>query len=89
MNETSFCELLAWDLCAGNNIYSEKVGQMSRLSFKTFCIEFYSNHTHRKSDEVYQLFAESGLLELLDSDYEDLCGMSMEYLMQFFDEFLE
>jgi hypothetical protein len=31
----------------------------------------------------------SGLLELLDTDYEDLHGMSMEYLMQLFDEYLE
>lgn len=61
---------------------------MSRLSFKTFCIEFYSGHIGRKSDEVYRLFAESGLLDLLDSDYEDLHGMSMEYLMQFFDDYL-
>ena len=28
------------------------------------------------------------LLDLLDSDYGDLHGMGMEYLMQFFDEYL-
>lgn len=34
------------------------------------------------------MFLKEGLLELLDSDYEDLHGMGMEYLMQFFDEYL-
>ncbi|MDR2615314.1 MAG: DUF3791 domain-containing protein [Oscillospiraceae bacterium] len=62
---------------------------MSRTSFKTFCIEFYAEHRRLSSPEVYRLFDESGLLELLDTDYEDLHGMSMEYLMQFFDEYLE
>lgn len=62
---------------------------MSRTSFKSFCIEFYSEHIKRPGTEVYQLFFNSGLLELLDQDYEDLHGMSMEYLMQFFDEYLE
>ena len=35
------------------------------------------------------LFDRTGLLKLLDEDYEDLHGMSMEYLMQFFDRYLE
>ncbi len=61
---------------------------MSRLSFQTFCIEFYSNHVKKPSNEVYTLFKNEGLLTLLDKDYEDLHGMSMEYLMQFFDEYL-
>lgn len=33
-------------------------------------------------------FLKSGLLEMLESDYEDLHGMGMEALMQFFDEYL-
>lgn len=61
---------------------------MSRISFKAFCIEYYARHTGRSDTQVYDLFKEEGLLELLDSDYEDLHGMSMEYLMQFFDEYL-
>ncbi len=61
---------------------------MSKLSFKVFCIENYSNHIGKPSNEVYTLFDNEGLLELLDSDYEDLHGMGMEYLMQFFDEYL-
>lgn len=61
---------------------------MSLLSFITFCIELYAEHIHKDSTEVYRLFEESGLLKMLDTDYEDLHGMSMEYLMQFFDEYL-
>ncbi len=61
---------------------------MSVLSFKTFCIELYAEHTKKDSSEIYALFQSSGLLDLLESDYEDLHGMSMEYLMQFFDTFL-
>ncbi|MDR1491127.1 MAG: DUF3791 domain-containing protein [Planctomycetaceae bacterium] len=36
--------------------------------------------THQKT---YALFVRSGLLELLRNDYEDLHGLSFEYLMQF------
>lgn len=61
---------------------------MSVLSFKTFCIELYAEHTGKDSSEIYVLFQSNGLLDLLESDYEDLHGMSMEYLMQFFDTFL-
>jgi hypothetical protein len=59
------------------------------LSFLTFCIEFYAEHTAMPSPEVYQLFVKTGLLDMLVSDYEDLHGMSFEYLVHFFDEYLE
>lgn len=62
---------------------------MSRLSFKTFCIELYSQHIQMPSDKVYKLFNSAGVLKLLETDYEDLHGMSMEYLMKFFDDYLE
>ena len=62
---------------------------MSRLSFKVFCVESYAEHIGRPSNEVYDLFARENLLELLDSDYEDLHGMSIEFLLQFFDEYLK
>ncbi len=61
---------------------------MSKLSFNTFCIEYYSHHIGKPSNEVYDIFASSGLLDMLEEDYEDLHGMSMEYLMQFFDNYL-
>lgn len=61
---------------------------MSKLSFKTFCIEYYAEHINLSSEKVYELFKNEKLLDLLDSDYEDLHGMGMEYLMNFFDEYL-
>ena len=61
---------------------------MSELSFIVFCIEFYSRHIQRASTEVYALFRESGLLDMLKTDYEDLHGLGMEALMQFFDDYL-
>ena len=61
---------------------------MSKGLFISFCVEYYAEHIHKPSDEVYELFKREKLLELLDSDYEDLHGMSMEYLMQMFDEYL-
>ena len=61
---------------------------MSVLSFQIFCIEFYSRHIQKPSPEVFTMFKDSGLLEMLKTDYEDLHGMGMEALMQFFDEYL-
>ena len=62
---------------------------MSQLSFICFCVEHYADHVHRPSTEVYQLFKREGLLDLLRSDYEDLHGMGLEYMMQFCDEYLK
>ena len=61
---------------------------MSKLSFKAFCIEFYSKHTGVPENEVYQLFQKEGILDMLEEDYEDLHGMSIEYLIPFFDNYL-
>ena len=54
---------------------------MSKLSFKSFCIEYYAEHIGKPINEVYLLFKNEKLLELLDTDYDDLRGMGMEYLM--------
>lgn len=62
---------------------------MSKLSFKTFCIECYASHIKCPGNAVYALFDREGILNLLDSDYDDLHGMSMEYLLHFLDEYLE
>lgn len=61
---------------------------MSKTSFKTFCVEFYANHTGKTGPELYDEFERSGLLKELDDEYEDLHGMGMEALMQMFDEYL-
>jgi hypothetical protein len=62
---------------------------MFPLSFLTFCIELYAEHKNMAGPAVYGLFVKTGLLDLLVSDYGDLHGMSFEYLMQFFDDYLK
>lgn len=62
---------------------------MSRLSFLSFCIEHYADYIRRPSNEVYNLFAKEGLLDLLREDYDDLHGMGMEYMVQFCDDYLQ
>lgn len=44
---------------------------MSQLSFICFCVEHYADHVHRPSNEVYQLFKQEGLLDLLRSDFNN------------------
>lgn len=61
---------------------------MSKLSFVSFCVEYYAEHIGKPSDEVYELFKKEKVLDLLESDYDDLHGMGMEYLMNFIDEYL-
>jgi len=61
---------------------------MSELSFKTFCIENYAEHSGKTSSEVYVLFASSGLLKHLQEDYGDLHGMGKDFLMDYFDKWL-
>ena len=55
---------------------------MSKISFITFCVEYYAEHIGKTGAEVYELFKKEGVLDLLENDYEDLHGMGMEYLMQ-------
>lgn len=61
---------------------------MSKLSFIVFCVEYYAEHIGKPSDEVYKMFKQEKVLELLESDYGDLHGMSMEYMMHFIDEYI-
>lgn len=61
---------------------------MSKISFISFCIEYYSQHINRSSDEVYALFKDEKVIDFLENDYDDLHGMSMEYLMQMIDDYL-
>lgn len=61
---------------------------MSRTSFKTFCIEYYAHHAGIAGVEAYRRFADSGLLKVLDDDYEDLHGLGWEALIPLFDQYL-
>ncbi|MBQ9630478.1 MAG: DUF3791 domain-containing protein [Treponema sp.] len=62
---------------------------MSLLSFKTYCIENYAEYKNASSSLVFEKFLKSGLLHHLETDYEDLHGMSKLYLMNYFDRWLE
>lgn len=61
---------------------------MSKLSFTSFCIEFYARHAGISGVEAYALFSKSGLLKVLTEDYEDLHGLGWDALMPMFDQFL-
>ena len=54
---------------------------MSRLSFKTFCIELYADHKSIPSNEVYTLFEKNNILAMLDEDYDILHGHGFEYVI--------
>jgi len=61
---------------------------LSKISFKAFCVEYYASHAGIAGAEAYRRFDASGLLKVLDEDYEDLHGMSWEALMPMFDQYL-
>lgn len=61
---------------------------MSRISFISFCVEYYAKHINKSSNEVYELFKQEKVLDLLENDYDDLHGMGMEYIIQLIDEYL-
>ncbi|MCD7784477.1 MAG: DUF3791 domain-containing protein [Oscillospiraceae bacterium] len=61
---------------------------MSELSFVTFCVEYYAEHTNQPSEKVYELFKKEKVLDMLRDDYDDLHSMSMEYMMQLIDQYL-
>ena len=62
---------------------------MSRLSFKTFCIEKYADQKRIPSNEVFALFDKNGVLQMLDEDYDILHGHGFEYVIQDIDKILE
>ena len=61
---------------------------MSRLSFKTFCIELYADRKSVPSNEVYTLFEKNGIIQMLDDDYDILHGHGFEYVISDIDQIL-
>jgi len=61
---------------------------MSRLSFKTFCIELYAEAKNRSSTEIYDLFEREKVLQMLDEDYDVLHGFDFNFLIGEIDRFL-
>jgi len=62
---------------------------MSRLSFKTFCIELYADQKSIPSNEVYSLFEKNKILQMLDNDYDILHGHGFQYVIQDIEQILE
>jgi len=62
---------------------------MSKLSFKSFCIEKYAEYKKIPSNEVYLLFEEEGVLEMLDEDYDDLHGYGFEYVVRYIENYIK
>ena len=54
---------------------------MSRLSFKTNCIELYADKYLIPSNEVFKLFEKNGILQMLDDDYDILHGHGFDYII--------
>lgn len=50
-----------------------------------FTIELYAEHVGKTSNAVYKVLEKTKLLDLLYSDYEDLHGMSPEYINDYLD----
>ena len=62
---------------------------MSRLSFKTFCIELFADHKSIPGNEAYALFEKNGILKMLDEDYDILHGHGFEYVIHDIEEIME
>jgi hypothetical protein len=62
---------------------------MSRLSFKTFCIELYADRNSVPSNEVYTLFEQNGILRMLDDDYDILHGHGFNYVLNDIEQIVE
>ena len=62
---------------------------MSRLSFKTFCIELFADYKSIPSNEVYSLFEKKGILKMLDDDYDILHGHGFDYVIHDIEEIME
>ena len=67
----------------------DEVFILSQLSFKAFCIEKYADYKSIPSNEVYKLFEEKGVIEMLDRDYDILHGFGFEYIVRDIEQFLD
>jgi len=62
---------------------------MSRLSFKTYCIELYAERKSIKGNEAYALFEKNGIVKMLDEDYELLHGHGFDYVLHDIEQIME
>ena len=57
--------------------------------FIVMCVEQYANYMGYSSSKTYQLIKSSGVIDDLINDYEDLHGMSTEYLNDYISSFID
>lgn len=57
--------------------------------FVILCIEMYSKYKNRFSFDIYKILKSHNVLDMLSDDYEDLHGMSTEWLNEYIDSFVE
>ena len=57
--------------------------------FIIMCIEQYALHINKSSKESYVLLENNSILSELENYYEDLHGMSTEWLNDYFDKHIE
>jgi len=62
---------------------------MSRLSFKTFCIELYAERKSILSSQAYSIFEKNGILKMLDEDYDILHGHGFDYVLNDIEKIME
>ena len=62
---------------------------MSRLSFKTYCIELFAERKSIPENEAYKLFEKNGILKMLDKDYEILHGHGFDYILHDIEQIIE
>ena len=48
--------------------------------FVIMCTELYASQTNESSQSIYNKMKEKGIVENIEKDYEDLHGMSFEYM---------
>ena len=62
---------------------------MSRLSFKTFCIELYAEKKSIFANDAYALFEKNGIIKMLDEDYDILHGHGFDYILNDIEKIIE
>ena len=56
--------------------------------FIVMCVEQYASRENKQSAETYKEILDKGIIDELTNDYEDLHGMSTEYLNDYIDSLL-
>ena len=66
--------------------YTSKTKELNR--FVVDCVEYYASFSDKSGEDAYIEMKSKGIIDLLKNDYEDLHGMSFEYLCEFIGKLL-